>query len=292
MKAIIFTTSTVDTHKLIRSFLCLGHETEVHRYDVGPQGIDMVGITAGARPDLVIWIGAIKRMHHSFVPDFDILARVNAIAPMVHICSDAADPPWWPDLEEFQAHNCFRLQVSIDGNHDSPIGRFGLVRLTPIDPAPFPASPWASRAHQCGFAGGVGSRADIIEPLRAAGLIELRINHLWPYEEICAFYTTCRTIINDARTGTGTRRHVKGRFVEAGLAGAIVIEPGDSPASQWFAAGEDYLVWNSPAEAIAHVRETAGRPDREEMARRFHAKMMAEHAAEPFWRAVLARMAL
>jgi hypothetical protein len=296
MRAIVFTTGTPDTIKLIESFTCLGHQTEVIRYDIGTEGIGMEGKVATYRPDLIVYIGAIKGQHDKYVPSLEELCRLNHVAPMVHICSDSANPPWWPDLEAYNNAGAFRLQVGIDGCKDSPIARFGMVALTPVDPAYFPTeTTWDTRIYPCGFAGGIGIRESILGPIRAQGLLTHfgSGGHPHRYEELCQFYTLCQTVINDARTGTGTRRHVKGRFVEAGLGGALLIEPHDSPAQDWFTPDVDYLVWHDPGEAIGHVRNCYVLRDKyAEMAKRFHAQMLEQHSAPPLWARVFKEMRL
>jgi Glycosyl transferases group 1 len=293
MRALIFTTGTADTIKLVNSFTSLGHEYCIVQYDVPGLSIETMARQYG--PEIIIYIGAIKAIHHSPVPDTAELCRTNAIAPMVHICSDPADDPWWPSLEEYDAAGAFRLQVGIDGSRDNPISRFGMMALTPVDPKPFPDPPWDSRTIACGFAGGVGFRESTIGPIRAAGLLTHFGNggHAAQYEELCRFYATCRTVVNDNRTGTGRRRHVKGRFVEAALGGAVVIEQHDSPAATWFEEGADYLVWHTPQEAIEMIHRGAPDGERyESMARRLRAKMLEHHAGPVFWRKVLERMGL
>ncbi len=284
MRAIVLTTSTPDTEKLISSFTALHPATEVIRYDV--PGVDVARIAEERRPDFIVYIGAIRQFHNQWVPDAETLARANRAAPMVHICSDAADPPWWPVLEEYHAAKSFRLQVSIDGCHDSPMARLGMVALTPVDPSWFPETPWHHRIHPCGFAGGVGHRAALLETLERAGLLErLPPGSQTRYDHMCAFYSLCRLVVNDARTGTGERRHVKGRFVEAALAGAVPIEPHDSPASDWFKPGIDYLVWRDPEDAARHIREQ--HPGNQRMARRLRAQMLERHAGPAFWKRVM-----
>lgn len=295
MRALIFTTGTADTHKLVNSFTSLGHEYSIVQYDV--PGMNIEAMARQYRPEIIIYIGAIKAIHHSPVPDTDELCRTNAVAPMVHICSDPADDPWWASLEEYAAAGAFRLQVGIDGSRDNPIARSptGMMALTPVDPGPFRDAPWSDRPVACGFSGGIGFRETTIGPIRAAGLLTHFGNggHAAPYDELCRFYCGCRTVINDNRTGTGRRRHVKGRFVEAALGGAVVLEQQDSPAATWFEEGADYLVWHTPEEAIDMIHR--GVPDGERyesMGKRLRAKMLEQHSAPVFWRKVLERMGL
>lgn len=289
MRGLVLTTGTPDTDKLVRSFTSVIPTTKVVRYDVS--GVNVEAIAAADRPSVIIYIGAIRQYHNAHVPDTETLCRTGRHAPMVHLCSDAADTPWWPVLEEYNAANAFRLQVSIDGCYDSPIARFGRVELTPVDPACFPDdAPWGDRPHALGFAGGVGLRGDVLEPLRRAGAIEVLGGYgKLRYEYVCAFYSTCRLVLNDARTGTGTRRHVKGRFVEAALAGALLVEPEDSPARDWFAPGKDYLTWGNVDDVLRHAR---GDGRHEAMARRLRARVVERHAAPAFWRRTLGAVGL
>lgn len=280
MRALFLTTSTFDTEKLISSFTSLGHQTEVVRYDV--EGVDVAALAEHRRPDVMVYIGAVGSCHNEFVPTSDTLARANRAAPMVHICSDSADTPWWPLLEEYDAAKSFRLQVGIDGCWDSPLAELGVVDLTPMDPRYFATADWESRIYQGGFAGGEGWRGDLLNHLRDAGLLEVLGGYgTLRYEFICAFYTLCRFVPNDARTGTGAKRHVKGRFLEAALAGAVVVEAHDSPAMDWFEPGVDYLTWHTAEEAEQHIR--SGSPACWAMGERLRQKVLANHTAKAFW---------
>jgi hypothetical protein len=298
MKGMVFTTGTPDTIKLVRSFLSVVPESEVIQYDTCPSSANnqahLLQQVRAREPNVIVWIGAIKEQHNMWVPSTQELCEINRLVPMVHVCSDAADDPWWGNLEDFHANGAFALQVTIDGSRNSPIGRFGMVALTPVHHEWFPENPsYANRAVHCGFAGGVGCRVDILNPINEAGLLTHFGNggHGAPYEELCQFYTTCRTVVNDARTGSTRKRHMKGRFVEAGMGGAVVLEPKDSPAGEWFTAGEEFLEWGSPAEAIEHIRQGDPQLARyEEMGRRMRARMVAEHSAPVFWAEVFRRI--
>jgi hypothetical protein len=287
MRAVVFTTGTTDTEKLIQSFTCLGHDTRVVRYDV--PGVDVAAI-AGERYDVGIWIGAVPEFHQGPVPSTMEICRANRATPLIHICSDAGDAPWWPLLEEYHAAGAFRLQVAIDGSHDSPLGRFGRVELTPVDDAWFPAIPWHGRLYRCGFVGGTGGRVDLLNRLSEHPALFRHLNRGGAplrYQHLCAFYAMCRTVVNDDHTGSAQYRHVKGRFVEAALAGAAVIEPENSPAQDWFRPGIDYLTWGDAEDVLRHVRVATGERIMT-MARRLQAQMRERFSARPFWARVLA----
>jgi Glycosyl transferases group 1 len=300
MRGMVFTTGTPDTIKLVRSFQSLGHETQVVQYDASPASgqnhVDMLACVTAWKPDVIVYIGAIKTIHHSWVPSTQELCEINHIAPMIHICSDAADTPWHQSLEEYNAAGAFALQVAIDGSLDSPLGRFGMVALTPVHHEWFPENPsYGNRSVHCGFAGGVGCRIDILSVIQQHGMLTHYGNggHAGLYEDLCKFYTACRTVVNDARTGSMARRHIKGRFVEAGMAGAVVLEPADSPAREWFKEGEEFLTWQNPQEAVELIRQADPQLLRyEEMGRRIRARMIEEHSAPVFWREVFRRIGL
>jgi hypothetical protein len=292
MKGLCLTTRTPDTEKLVRSFTAVVPDTAVVRYDVF--GADVGAIAEQHRPDVIVYIGAcMPHQDGCPIPTTDALWRANGVAPMVHICSDAADPPWWPLLEEYDRAGAFRLQVAIDGSRENPIARFGLVALTPVDPGMFNPLPWPQRGTLAGFCGGGGARTPILQRLASSGLVWLNPGAWVSYPEVCAFYSGCRIVINDARTGTGQKRHVKGRFVEASLAGACLLEPSDSPARTWFEPGVDFLEYGSDdhAEQIIRAAPSRGDADRE-MAERMRGKMLERHAARPFWTSVFERIGL
>jgi hypothetical protein len=301
LKALVLTTGTPDTFKLVGSFEALGHPTDVVRYDVcpknGPNHIDIVHEVRSRAPDIVIYIGAIKSIHHSWVPGTGELVAANKIAPMVHICSDAADPPWWADLEEYDRERAFELQVSIDGSVENPLAGLarGMLALTPLDAALFAHNgAWLDRPVLCGFAGGVGFRENILGPLRQRDMLTHYGGggHAGPYPELCRFYTTCKSVVNDCRTGSGTRTHVKGRFVEAAMGGALVLEQLGSPADKWFESGKDFLVYHGIDELLGFVDAIKGGADYTAMAQRLESRMRNEHSGAVFWSRVLARMGL
>lgn len=246
------------------------------------------------RPHVGIYIGAIRQFHNRWVPDTRTLCRANRAAPLIHICSDAGDPPWWPVLEEYHKEKAFRLQIGIDGSRDIPLASFGKIELTPVDPDYFVDADWGSRIYDCGFAGGIGHRAPLLNRLQAEGLLaHLNNGATVRYEYLCAFYTLCRMVVNDDRTGSAARRHVKGRVIEAALAGAALLEPKRSPTRQWFDIGIDYLPWIDANDVARQIKDCHRNAERiSAAARRLRAKVIERHAAKPFWMRALAAIGL
>lgn len=307
MKTIIFTTAVPNTYSIEKSFTTLGIASNVKLVKYDTPGMDISRIAEQNKPDLIIYLGGCPP--HPYGPDVDTLCRTNRVAPMVHICFDSADTPWWRWLEEYNKAGAFKLQVGIDGSFDSPIAKFGMVALTPIDPNMFAVPKWdiwRERTYPCGFLGSpVGViRSTLLRYLVTRGLLNgIDVNfvseiyafknwkHEMPYEDVCKFYGKCKLVFNLAGTGSGTKVHVKGRFVEAGMAGAIPIEPEDSPAKDWFKPRIDYLPWSNIGEAAEYIVDISN-PTYPFMAERFYNKMMERHSGPVFWRRVLTRMGL
>lgn len=98
-------------------------------------------------------------------------------------------------------------------------------------------------------------------------------------------------MLNHPDTGTGTSQHVKGRVLEAALAGCILFELRGSPTEQWFIPHVDYLPYDGPDDLIANLDWIAKNPDKAEtMARRLQEKVRFEHSPAVFWAAIKARL--
>jgi hypothetical protein len=294
MKTLFYTTGTRDCEKLWRSYTNIYPNTAVTRYDV--TGLDMVACTRDYAPDVIVYVGAVGDFHGLPVPTSDVLHAVGQVAPMIHVCSDSADPPWWALLNEYHQRGVFALQIGIDGSFDSPIGGFGdrgKVALTPIDPGLFASNlSWDMRYRVAGFCGGGGFREPLIRDLRRMGtpISWLMEGQEVPYDDLCRFYGRVRLVWNDARTGSGVARHVKGRAVEAAMAGAVLVEPADSPLRFWFDAGVDYLQYEDLADAHRRIVTGIHDSDAHDMAVRFRDKMVSLHSAQVFWVDALGRV--
>lgn len=160
--------------------------------DVLPD-VDMIREVDKVRPDVAIYISA---WEGAFVPLNATLASINLKVPLIHMCCDAADPPWWPQMATFDRDRCFSLTWNIDGGHNWPGGkdwdvtaehvawgalppggyqgpqprRFypnpipkgwnikGLTTLTPVDPSYFqgPTIAFRDRPFRIGYAGNFG----------------------------------------------------------------------------------------------------------------------------------------
>lgn len=307
MKAFFITTTTNETCKHYESFLSLGHEVQLYIYKNGRAKFSKVPLIEGAAldaevyaaakayaPNIIVYIGACG----GNTPSIPLFKRLNAeVAPVVHFCSDAEDDPWWPLLVEYDKAGCFALQVSLDGSPSWPLRESQLTALTVVDPAFFEDAtiPHAARSILFGFAGNVsGGRSTIIKELQRLGL-NVRVRDTGPtsYPDFAKYLGQCRMTVNFPWTGSGRHLHVKGRVIEAGYAGVLLLERGDSPTKNFFTPGVDYIEYKDAAHVRSLVDHYAARPEEsQEIAERLRAKVAAEHCAEKFWGRILDRVGL
>lgn len=296
MKALFLTTHTADCENKWRSLCCLGHAVQVIQYDDRPHDrhLELIEEARLVQPDIIVYLGAIEKYHGRPVPSTDVLRWLNDVAPMVHLCGDASDEPWWDLLREYCRLGCFAVQVSIDGSPNTPIAGFpnGMIRLTPVDPGAFPAVAWPARSLPAGMAGGRGhgERAALIQALWGSGAgLGWRLPG-GDYADMAEFLTRCKVVVNCPMNGTGNGDHVKGRVVEAGWAGACLLERSNPVTSRWFRAGVDYLVYEDAEDAVRQLVWAREHDEEvESMANRFRARVEESHHPKRFWSDVFAK---
>ena len=308
MRITVLRTHTGNCLSLYEALRTLGHEVSVIVYDTMRHDAfkHLPWMVDENNPDWVLMIGAHVESHGFPVPSIDVLAEIGERHHFVHLCCDAADPPWWPQLQNYYDNGRFALQVSIDGVRTGPIGERGLTMLSPIDPAPYPdpPRPWAQRTVALGFGGSVGAqnqaRGRLIEGLRNSGLLTVRTHaydsHIRDDESSAAAYrefmSTCRCAWNYPATGT-ERMHVKGRPIEAALAGCLVLEHKDSPLADWFGPGEDYLSWGDAGDIMKCLGWVRTNPqEAESMAATMRRKVLVQHSPTVFWARVMERLGM
>jgi len=94
-------------------------------------------------------------------------------------------------------------------------------------------------------------------------------------------------------TGTGDRMHVKGRVIEAALAGAVLFETRGSPTLNWFVPGEDYISCVGYGEVQLYLDLLDRHPDyAQKMANNMRRKVIERHSAPVFWKQVFERIGL
>lgn len=299
MKALFLLTGTNETVKYADSLGGLGHEIDHLRYDVPTLTDEHLYAQIKERaPDLIVYIGS----RWGKMPSPSVLSSIaHRIAPSVHICSDAGDPPWHDLLREYHTTSAFTLQVAIDGSHKWPLSNVGMTALTPVDPQFFGEPvPHEKRNVICGYAGnpgaGVGQRTNILSDLlgrRVIDQLHIRSNLPHTNEMYNRFLGHCRMSVNIAYTGTEAGLHVKGRVLESALAGALLLETRGAPTSYWFRAGLDYLEYGSPEEAQDIVKRLTHEPEATQaMALSLRARVLAEHSPRQFWERIFDRIGL
>jgi hypothetical protein len=234
MKALFVTTMTNDTDSLVTAWDCW-NDTPADRVRFnhmgGGQDAEILGAARASSPDIIFYVGGCAG---TGMPTEDTFRALRRIAPSVNLCCDAADDPWHPVLNSHKAGECFDLQVALDGRAGAPVD---LVTITPVDPTPYDR-PCFERDVACGFSGNFGLRGKrwtIVGPLSDAGLVTVRKRvTVGAYDDHAAFLRRCRVVLNTSFSGSGRTHHVKGRVLEAGFAGAALLEPMESPVRDWF----------------------------------------------------------
>jgi hypothetical protein len=201
----------------------------------------------------------------------------------VHVCWDAADPPWHPWLKAYKEAGCFDLCIAADGSEHEAVD---LSLPTPVDPAYYEDWDKHERTVQLGFSGSIGEGSPRQHTLRQLeGLVTVqRRDHIHhPYGRNADFYKRCWAAVNDANT-TFRRLHMKARVVEAALAGCLLFETYGSPTSKWLTPGEEYIEYTNTNE-IREFRLPQFHETCKQFGQRARAKML-QHGPAEFWAAV------
>ncbi len=300
MRILFLTTSSNETDKYIDGLIALKATAHhIIRYD--NQMLSDAAMYAQAKefkPDFCVYIGS----RWGKQPSPAMLAQVNsALAPMIHFCSDAADPPWWDLLQQYHYAGAFTLQVAIDGNKEWPLADACMTLLTPVDPADFPNGELRheKRVIAAGYAGNSGGpgtgRQAILTGLLESELLDIHIRSSLPhtYKIFCRFMQRIRISLNISLSGTESAKQVKGRVIETGLAGACLLELQGSPTSDWFAPGTDYLEYRTIDEAKEIIRALSSQPQTtQHYADNLRRKVLSQHSPKQFWDQILERIGM
>src|SRR5260221_2232781 len=238
MEASFLVSHTMNCENFWRSWTCIGNTCKVERYDIYPhhrQG-ELIEFVRTAKPDVVIYVGALEQYYGRPVPTMDTLKKIHDIAPSILFCCDAGDDPWWEWLIQFDKEQCFSAQVNIDGNFNTPLAGFanGIVKLAPTDPDLFVPIPWHLRPTFLGMAGASGhaERDVFVRALTEHAQLDRR--HGTSLEEMGIFLGGCKIVANHPVCGTGRHEHVKARVTEAGWAGACCLENANPNTARGF----------------------------------------------------------
>lgn len=250
MKLFFIHTQTNDTHNIVDSWdsqsktPAIRFQFEYNGFRVDPQ---MLEAAREAEPDVIFYIGGCGG---AGLPAAQTFRELRKIAPLVNLIPDAADPPWHKAIAIYRAEKCFDLYVGIDGDKISPVD---LATVTPVDWRAFEGRQ-PKKDIRCGFSGNVaGARAVYLRQLGSSCFIRLRSDD---YADHVNFMKRCRMIFNTCLTGSAGYYHVKGRAIEAGWAGAALLEFEGSPLSDWLPL-RSYLTYKDAAHA-KQIIETIG----------------------------------
>src|SRR3990167_4871693 len=305
-------------HKHFESFTCLdGNECKTYVYNHVGQGwasgekLDSE-IYAAAKeysPNLIVYIGACS----GNLPSPKGFKRLrDEMAPTVHFCSDAADEPWWPQLRIYDKEKSFNVQVALDGNKNWPLHDTEITALTPLDPKwyPSPLKPHSGRSVIFGFAGNPGSAVKLKDgkvlgrrPI-VAEMIKFGLQYrartacngkmedsIKSYSEAAQYMLDTRIMPNISFTGSYEKYHVKGRVIEAGWAGCLLLEQKGSPTPDWFEPGVDYLEYDTTVQAKEIIEKYWDKPDETQVfGERLRKKVEENHSPEKFWGRIIERL--
>lgn len=289
MKVLALHTGSYPCEGRIRSLMAAGYELYHYIYEGKDHSLLPNMMARGVAPDLIVYIGISDLAK---APPPDILRALDRIAPLVHVCDDASDPPWWPLLEFYNDEKCFTVQVGVDGNR-SPIAKFcnGLCTLSVSDNRPFGRVPWGSRHIKLGFVGGrgYGERVRYMDHLiQHAGLqfYEGPGATNRSFDAMADLMSYMKVVWNHPMCGSGGAIQAKTKIVEIGYAGACLLELRGSPVEDFFVPDVDFLTYGSPEEAVEKIARTTDTELRE-MAERYEMKVMRNHYPLVFWNRVL-----
>jgi hypothetical protein len=236
------------------------------------------------KPDIIFYIGANLAPGN---PKKDILGELRKFAPTVLLCSDAADEPWHPVLDQYRKHSSFDLMVSLDGSHTPFVD---MATLTPVSPELFNAE--GNKDIHCGFSGTVGKvgeRAETIGDLKRLGFLTVRPRESFDgYNSHAFFMRRSRMILNTSLTGSGKAHHIKGRVLEAGWAGCALLEMEGSPIREWF-PDDCYFTWRSSKEAAAIIYD-ASDDEISHRARRLSEEVRKHYSPKSIYDSILKRI--
>jgi hypothetical protein len=311
VKALFVITRTNEMHKHIESFTCLnGNSAVTYTYDHrGRNGIvgeilDKVLYEEAKKesPDLMVYVGACA----GNIPSPQAFRKIrDEICPTVIFVSDAADKPWWPPLNEYEKYGSFTVQVALDGADEWPGKDKHITALTPLDPQWFenPPIPHEKRKVVFGFAGNLGpgnrSRRILIAEMIQFGLQYRQRStptgglesDKMTYQEAAKFMSQIRIMPNTSHTGSYERFHVKGRVVEAGWAGSLLLELAGSPTPNFFEKDVDYLEYKNHHEARRIVMDLKNKPEETQaFGERLRKKVIENHSPQVFWKNIFERL--
>ena len=298
MKILVLKPHSLDSENYWSNLTKLGHQINLVQYDNRPHDkhYEIVDLIRQYKPDVAIYIGAHEASFGLPTIQPDNLCRIKDIVPLIHMCGDAGDEPWWDQLRLYDQRECFTVQVSIDGVWNTPIAEFknGMVKLTPINADYFPAVPYGARSIFVGITGGVGhsERGQMMSHLKPLGFVQ----HIekQPYTVMAGFMCNCKIIVNCPMRGSARGDQVKGRVLEAGWARSVLLERKNPHTMRWFVPGKDYIEYTDLNDLMKKFDWIRSFDDStlSEVADNLHRKLVLNHHPKIFWHDVFKKAGL
>ena len=264
MRALFVTSEGSDPLMVLSAWDFWNSEPALHvTFDVTGDRRDskLVAAAKDHNPDVIFYMGGHAGPGQ---PSTGTLRELRNFAKSIHLCWDATDFPWHSTLLDYKRRECFDLQVGIDGPLEAPVD---MATVSPINPYEYDVEPSPARDIRCGFAGqqGQGSiREWTLGCLNERGhLCHVRQRTQGPYSEYATYLRRCEMIFNVGYTCAASRLHINARVVEAGLAGAALIEIDGGPLDKWFPRDSFF-----PCTNIDAVEATIRGTESDEIARR------------------------
>lgn len=299
MNVLFLSPSDMLTEPVISGLYSLNkHAIEVCRYDrIGvPVDQGMLDAVDLIRPDIVLYIG---QNGGPYLASTDTFERIRKHCPTVFLLFDGVDTTWLNLVSEYRKRDVFTVTVNIDGNDGWEKGPKDFTALTPTDPRFYrDQKPLLERPIKFGFAGGYASpsRAEVVNYLiEHAGLVVPRRNEKYgSYQAYADFMMSCQIVLNVPFTGSDNSTQVKGRVIEAGLAGCVLLEHESSVTKRWFDMGRDYVPYNNQTHAsdiandLLKAKDMTVKKTMTWFSGNLH-KSVAEHSPTIFWNKVFER---
>ncbi len=256
------------------------------KFNGPPVDEELLRVTKLSNPKAIFYVGA---QAGTGVPRLETFRALRNIAPSINMCHDAFDPSWHKTLLIYKDKECFDLQVTIDGGSETPGIDFGTI--TPVDPRPY--ENVVDKDIICGFAGqnssGGHPRRDSLNPLVSNNLVSHRPRDTRPYKHYAEFLLRCRMIINFSQSGNNVN-HVKGRVVEVGLAGGVLLEMSAAPTRKWIP--EDYIYFYKDVKEASEIIRGRDFSTWDEKAKNYQRYIKTHYSPEKIYGSMLERLNL
>ncbi len=250
--------------------------------------VSLIRAAKKSNPDVIFYMGGHAGPGQ---PSTDTLRKLRTYAKSIHLCWDATDYPWHQPLRDYKKNECFDLQVGIDGPLDAPVD---MATISPISPLDYDTQPAPERDIRCAFAGqyGPGSRREsaLLELRERGNLCEIRQRTLGPYAEYADYLRRCQMVFNVGFTCAAQRLHINAKVVEAGLAGAAILEMAGGPLGKWFP--EDSFFTYADINGAESVIRTMPSDEISRRATRFSEIVRTKYSPQKIYGEMLARVGL